>query len=222
LSAKTELTLFGVGEIPAEYAARVLTYVEDAYDGFWIADQICTMASEDVPTVVQSLCSTWISTPRRLPFATSSESLKLKRVVLQSPGFWGFVGALNPLESLRKYLNDRFERIQKQAVAHIKEERLYLENEDLRWKIAEKAIKVMKAAEIDALTRAAFVRDYILVPICRLESLQDRNIISVAEIPRLEHSALDEGNAEKKKVPRKSPAKSVLRNTKAARQKTDA
>ena len=122
------MTLFGVGEIPTEYAARVLSYVEDAYDGLWIADQICTMDSKDIPNIISNLYGTWIDAPRRLPFATSSDSLQLKRVVLQSPGFWGFVGALNPLESIRKYLNDRFERIQKQSVAHIKKEKLQLEN----------------------------------------------------------------------------------------------
>jgi hypothetical protein len=28
------------------------------------------------------------------------------RVELGSPGFWEFAGALNPLEAIRKYLND--------------------------------------------------------------------------------------------------------------------
>jgi hypothetical protein len=42
--------------------------------------------------------------------AMAAEPLVVNRVVLESPGFWEFVGALNPLEVLRKYLNDRHER----------------------------------------------------------------------------------------------------------------
>lgn len=40
----------------------------------------------------------------------AAEPLVVNRVVLESPGFWEFIGALNPLEVLRKYLNDRHER----------------------------------------------------------------------------------------------------------------
>lgn len=36
--------------------------------------------------------------------------LIVNRVVLESPGFWEFLGTLNPLEVLRCYLNDRHER----------------------------------------------------------------------------------------------------------------
>jgi hypothetical protein len=36
--------------------------------------------------------------------------LIVSRVVLESPGFWEVFGSLNPLEVLRKYLNDRHER----------------------------------------------------------------------------------------------------------------
>jgi hypothetical protein len=39
-----------------------------------------------------------------------SEQLVLSAVSLGSPGFWEFLGALTPLEVLRKYLNDRHER----------------------------------------------------------------------------------------------------------------
>lgn len=40
----------------------------------------------------------------------SSERLILSKVNIQSPGFWEFFGALNPLSQLREYLKDRHER----------------------------------------------------------------------------------------------------------------
>lgn len=36
--------------------------------------------------------------------------LQLTRVNVQSPGFWEFLGSLNPLQQLREYLKDRHER----------------------------------------------------------------------------------------------------------------
>ncbi len=47
-----------------------------------------------------------------LPAATGSPAspILVSKVVFRSPGFWEFVGALNPLEVLRQYLNDRHER----------------------------------------------------------------------------------------------------------------
>ncbi|PEN05045.1 hypothetical protein CRI93_14115 [Longimonas halophila] len=38
------------------------------------------------------------------------DELRLDSVVIESPGWWEFLGVLNPIESLRKYLNDRHER----------------------------------------------------------------------------------------------------------------
>src|SRR5438093_681113 len=45
-------------------------------------------------------------------YITTRDQLRLARVQLASPGFWEFFGALNPLEVLRKYLNDRHSRRQ--------------------------------------------------------------------------------------------------------------
>lgn len=51
--------------------------------------------------------------PTRLPDdARAAEQLIVHRVVLESPGIWEFLGTLNPLEVLRKYLVDRHERRQ--------------------------------------------------------------------------------------------------------------
>lgn len=53
---------------------------------------------------------TWMLAPRLPSDVSPAEHLIVHRVVLQSPGFWEFLGTLNPLEVLRKYLNDRHER----------------------------------------------------------------------------------------------------------------
>ncbi len=53
----------------------------------------------------------WLTNSTRLSDnAIAAEPLIVHRVVLESPGIWEFLGTLNPLEVLRKYLNDRHER----------------------------------------------------------------------------------------------------------------
>ncbi|OJV52972.1 MAG: hypothetical protein BGO31_04250 [Bacteroidetes bacterium 43-16] len=39
-----------------------------------------------------------------------TERLSISRVNIQSPGFWEFLGSLNPLQQIREYIKDRHER----------------------------------------------------------------------------------------------------------------
>jgi len=65
--------------------------------------------------------------------------LELKRVSIQSPGSWEFVGGLNPLLQLREYLKDRHERRKDREYRECAEkERLRLDNELLQKTILEK------------------------------------------------------------------------------------
>jgi hypothetical protein len=58
--------------------------------------------------------------------------LEIRRVLIQSPGFWEFVGGLNPLQQLREFLNDRHERRKDQEYREQSEkDRLRLDNEIL-------------------------------------------------------------------------------------------
>ncbi|HEY6551228.1 MAG TPA: hypothetical protein VIY71_08535 [Solirubrobacterales bacterium] len=71
--------------------------------------------------------------------------------MLQSPGFWEFVGALNPLEVLRKYLNDHHER---------KKDREYRQAAEHRHLEIENALR-----ELDVIERiAALEREYGIDP----------------------------------------------------------
>lgn len=70
--------------------------------------------------------------------------LELKRISIQSPGFWEFVGSLNPLQQLREYLNDRHERRKDSDYRMMAEkERLKLENDLLQRQIVEKDLEIL-------------------------------------------------------------------------------
>jgi hypothetical protein len=70
----------------------------------------------------------WLATEEIEP----EYKLEIRRILIQSPGFWEFVGGLNPLQQIREYLNDRHERRKDQEYREQSEkERLRLDNEIL-------------------------------------------------------------------------------------------
>ncbi len=71
--------------------------------------------------------------------------LQLTRVSIQSPGFWEFLGGLNPLQQMREYLRDRHERRKDREYRETAEkEKLKLENELLQREIIEKDTGILR------------------------------------------------------------------------------
>jgi hypothetical protein len=74
-----------------------------------------------------------------------NQRLSLDRVSIRSPGFWEFIGSLNPLQQLREYLNDRHERRKDREYRELAErDRLELENELIRTQITEKRLGIIR------------------------------------------------------------------------------
>lgn len=116
---------------------------------------------------------------RRLVIA--DDELQLSAIRFESPGFWEFLGALNPLEQIRKYLNDRHERTKDRDYRNAAERiRLNLENEKL-------AIETM-GDRVDFLRKIGYTDEDIrrlMLPAAgalgQLGGAQDRGLIEVAE-----------------------------------------
>lgn len=117
--------------------------------------------------------------------ATSFEPdvpLVVSRVVLQSPGFWEFLGSLNPLEVTRKYLNDRHERRKDRDYRSAAEaDRLALENALLgldvlkRYRELEREYEAT-SGEAEVLRR--YISGSVRGPLERLGQLDDRRLIT--------------------------------------------
>jgi hypothetical protein len=113
------------------------------------------------------------------------DRLILDRVRIESPGFWEFLGSLNPLQQLREYLNDRHKRRQDREFREAAEkERLMLENELIRGQIYEKENSVIR--ERIAIFRELgysnqdldrFIWGTVGGPLSRLGRHQDTNLI---------------------------------------------
>ena len=111
--------------------------------------------------------------------------LELTRVSIQSPGFWEFMGSLNPLQQLREYLNDRHKRRQDKEFREVSEKRkLELENELLVRQIMEKEnsvlrerFQLMKEAGISQDEIEQFIWGQIGKPISKIAKYQDSGLI---------------------------------------------
>ncbi|WP_426664251.1 hypothetical protein [Rhodanobacter aciditrophus] len=129
----------------------------------------------------------WPSTPEEVAsLVPNVEQLVLAGVRLQSPGFWDFVGKLNPLEVIRLYLNDRHERRKDREYRESAEARkLTLENLKLENEVI--ASRIQLAKELGATERdlAPLLNELVFRPLTGLDRHQDKGVIENVEVPRL-------------------------------------
>jgi len=117
--------------------------------------------------------------------ASNTEPLVLERVKLTSPGYWDFIGKLNPLEVLRQYLNDRHERRKDKNYKEDAEARklalqnLIRENEAISGRI--KICREMGATDADL---APTLKALVAQPLSKLNRYQDLSVIETTGIMR--------------------------------------
>jgi len=111
--------------------------------------------------------------------------LELRRVSIQSPGFWEFIGGLNPLQQLREFLNDRHERRKDHEYRELAEkERLRLDNELLQRQILEKEnsilreqLSIMREVGLGDAEIRQFIWSRLGAPLSQLGRHQDSGLI---------------------------------------------
>ena len=118
------------------------------------------------------------------------DRLFLHRVRIESPGFWEFLGALNPLQQIREYLNDRHKRRQDKEFREAAEkEKLQLENELIRRQIYEKENAIFRE-RVELLRDMGYDNDEIdgLIwgsvgaPLAKLGKHQDTGLIGSGDV----------------------------------------
>ncbi len=111
------------------------------------------------------------------------EQIKVIHISFLSPGFWDFLGSLNVLEVIRKYLCDRHERRKDIKYKELAEkEKLDLDNELLKCKVISEKIKIAEKVGIDIHELAPLLNEFLYQPLHRLNAHQDEMIISNAEL----------------------------------------
>jgi hypothetical protein len=198
------LRIHGEGEVEVELVGAYLADLKLAYDSILLFEAIIDgleRASRDFPfqRYPFSLYSDWPLIRRRgfghvrdwpprpeevASFVPASEQLILSAVQLSSPGFWEFLGTLNPLEVIRKYVNDRHERRKdKEYRESAEKRRLVLENLALENKVISDRVKLAKQLGATNRDLAPLLNGLIYKPLTNLDGFQDRGAITYAELP---------------------------------------
>jgi hypothetical protein len=205
---QSRLRVHGQGDVEVELVAAFLSDLKHAYDSVLLFDATIDgmrRAAREFPFPRYPFAldfgwppgpratrrtRDWPPTPEEVAsFVPRAEQLVLSAVSLASPGFWEFLGTLNPLEVLRKYLNDRHERRKDRDYRESAERRrLELENLTLESRVLSERIRIAK--EIGATDRdlAPLLNELIYKPLALLDRYQDQHVIEHAEIPRDRHT----------------------------------
>ncbi|MDE5487303.1 hypothetical protein [Elizabethkingia meningoseptica] len=110
------------------------------------------------------------------------DKLVISKVNIQSPGFWEFVGSLNPLQQMREYLNDRHERQKDRKYRNRQEEELgNLEIQDKKNKLISQRIDILKNAGYSDIEIRQMVNSMINLPLNKLGEYQDKGQIEESE-----------------------------------------
>ena len=121
-------------------------------------------------------------------FVFGDELLIVTRVELGSPGFWEFLGALNPLEVIRQYLNDRHRRKQDREYRDREEARMLgLENDLREIDVVRQRIDAAREYGVPDEALTPLLKRLLGEPLEELGNLQDRGVIdgSRSEIRQL-------------------------------------
>ena len=198
------LRIHGRGNVNVAVLRKYFTDLEHAYNSYisfemFIEGQVKHIEGRRKDEYVSNLFPVRftfpISSKRIASVVPLSNRLVLKAAILNSPGFWEFLGNLNPLEVLRNYLSDRHERRKDKEYRESEDaRRRRLENLLLENKVIKQRLELLKEYGGTESDKKLLINQLIYEPIRALDRYQDEKIIGDAEILRLEHSKPDDPN----------------------------
>ena len=195
---QARLRVHGYGKVEVELVTACLADLRAAYESILVfTSEVGRIerASREFPYPLYPFWNprfgryAWEApSPERLTsFVSRSQRLVLNAVQLSSPGVWEFLGSLNPLEVIRKWLNDRHERRKDREYRESAElRRLTLENLARENAVIEGRVKIARDLGATDADLAPFLNDLLYKPLLALDRHQDRGIIGGAELLRLE------------------------------------
>lgn len=189
------LRIQGISDVPVEQVQAFLSAISHCYDSIYAFDVLISRITDQAQRYVERGTSAgpfWPSVRYRhddialLPpseIVPAGSHLILQSVSLHSPGFWDFLGTLNPLEVIRLFLIDHHERRKdREYRENAEREKLRLENELLRSKVYDSQLSLLRKLGVTNQDLAPFTNRLIHNPLDSLGLAQDRGLISQAEI----------------------------------------
>lgn len=106
------------------------------------------------------------------------ERLVISKVNIQTPGFWEFMGAINPLEQIRKYLRDRHKRTKDCRYRNRQEEEIRdLEIMGKENKVIQGRIRILKKLGYNEDEIRRLLMSMVVKPLNKLGQHQDNGQI---------------------------------------------
>ena len=159
---------------------------EHAYNNFYAFSSLVSSFEKTDSVYVYRRSSTkfsLIAKSKVASFVLPEDKLRLHRIEFNSPGFWEFVGALNPLEVMRKWVADNHERRKDRGYREsLEAERLYLENEKLKTDVVRDQIALLRENGVAEEKIREALAQYIIEPLNRLERHQNAGLIGGAQL----------------------------------------
>ena len=214
----TKLRVRGVGGILVEDARLILRCVEDSYNSITLfefatrkvkifdeqagSSQLSAIQGRVRPILERRMRDRFrvlgLGSFSNRPLSASDDAtptlaeipLELSAVRFTSPGFWEFMGGMFPLETIRKYLNDRHERKRDSEWRDdAARRRAELENDILENDVMKGRIDMLKELGITDEEILVIVRQLVAAPLRNLGTLQDRNLLSTASLVKVSEIA---------------------------------
>jgi hypothetical protein len=172
------------GNVPLYMVERFLSVLEHAYNYVYVGHMLLSDSKQ------RARWREVISSERAIRFALwvpKQDRLILKSVELHSPGSWEFLGKLNPLETIRQYLQDRHERRKDKQYKESAEKRgmeldnMLKENQVLSGQIDN--ARKLGATEKDL---RPMLERFIRKPLQELDKFEDERIAGKSSVTRSE------------------------------------
>lgn len=189
------LRVYGQGDVLASDTAVFLTVLNRSYNSLCVLEYVATGRLFPLPdNPVLFYIEGEVKAIPQGNYLYKEDQLVLKQVELHSPGFWEFLGKINPLEVIRVYLNDRHERNKDCSYKNsAEEERLRLENILLKLDVVKKAVAVAREAGLNQDQITALVAEHAIAPLTYLTDIKGSRVIERAETTRPEEERELEG-----------------------------
>ena len=101
---------------------------------------------------------------------------------------WEFLGSLNPLETIRKYLSDRHEqRKDREYREPLEAERSVLENEKLRTEVLRKKLELMRSYGVPEEQIRQILTEHIAKLLASIDQHQDSKLIRTASVRKADY-----------------------------------
>ncbi|MBD2731169.1 hypothetical protein H6G96_33850 [Nostoc sp. FACHB-892] len=176
-----------------EDVSKYLKVLDHAYNSAYVFDSIVKQAEElnnrydrKLPIPLRNLLwlNWWNPSEEKIASLVPLECrLKLQKVNINSPGFWEFLGALNPLLFVREYLKDNHERKKDRKYREEDEEEIgNLQVELKRIEVIKQKSELLKDLGASAEDIAILRHELLGKTFTKLGNFQDTNLIINAEI----------------------------------------